>query len=208
MPIVDITGFTTDEVSKMKAIRLAIQQAFQVRWGFEELVTTTVNFLVDPSVEPSLALHAMARIYTKQFIKMDNAGRDVICDDVVLLMETYGEHSFNEAFSPGYNSMRGGFAPYELPFSNPTGKWEHDGAFVVHLTEDAVCDKIADYKGIEFDRTIVTVGKDEAFPGRVTQGMGGIQMYAGIDQPLYWGYKYLIRITKLDGTLIWENKQL
>ena len=90
----------------------------------------------------------MARIYTKQFIKMDDAGRD------------------------------------------------------------AVCDKIAHYKGIEVDGTMVTVGKDDAFPGRIAQVMGNIQMYAGIDQPFYWGYKYLIRITKLDGSLIWENKQL
>ena len=208
MPIVDITGYGANEVPQMQAIRLAIQEAFKARWDFDELGTTTVNFSVDPSVESSSEVHAVARICTKQFIKMDDAGRDAVCDEVVLLMEKHGGHTFNEAFPPGYKSMRGGFAPYQPPFSNPTGNWEYDGAFVVHLTDDANLVPIRDHRGIEIDGTLVTVGKDEAFPGHVVQSMGGIQMYAGIHQPMYWGYKYLIRITKLDGTLIWENKQL
>ncbi len=208
MPIVDITGFGADEVPQMQATRLAIQRAFKARWGFDELGTTTVNFSVDPSVEPSPDVHAMARIYTKQFLKMDNDGRDTVCDEVVLLMEEHGGHKFNEAFPPGYSSMRGGFKPYRPPFVNPTGNWEYDGPFQVHLTDDASFDKIAHYKGVQIDGTIVTVGKDASFPGRIAQSMGGIQMYVGIDQPMYWGYKYLIRITKLDGELIRENKQL
>ena len=44
MPIVDITGYGANEVSQMQAIRFAIQEAFKVRWGFDEHGTTTVNF--------------------------------------------------------------------------------------------------------------------------------------------------------------------
>ena len=109
MPIVDVSGFTADEVPQMKAIRGAIQEAFQERWGFERLDTTTVNFFVDPSVETSPDVHAMARVYTKQFLKMDDAGRDEVCWEVQRILEEQGGHTFNEAFPPGFASMCGGW---------------------------------------------------------------------------------------------------
>ena len=109
MPIVDISGFGNDEVEKMKNIRLAIKIAFARIWSFNDLDLdqTSVNFAVDPSVESSLEVHTMARIYTKQFIKMTDSERDEVCSLVCGLLERFGEHKFNEAFSPGYTSMQG-----------------------------------------------------------------------------------------------------
>jgi len=109
MPIVDITGFTAHEVPQMKVIREEIQKAFQGRWKFKRLETTTVNFLVDPSIETSPDVHAMARVYTKQFLKMDDASRDEVCWEVQRILEKHGGHTFNEAFPPGFSSMCGGW---------------------------------------------------------------------------------------------------
>ena len=94
-----------------------------------------------------------------------------------------------------------------MEFQNPTGNWSYEGPFQVHLTDDATFDKMPDRKNVQVDGTIITVGDDPAYAGRIEQGRGGIQLYAG-DQPFYFGYKYLIRLTKPDGELIWENKQL
>lgn len=115
MPIVDVTGFTADEVPRMNAIRQAVQAAFQERWGFERLDTTTVNFLVDPSIETSPDVHAMARVYTKQFIGMTDEQRDEVCWEVQRALEEHGGHTFNEAFPPGYNSMCGGWKEGRRP---------------------------------------------------------------------------------------------
>lgn len=110
MPIVDITGFTADEIPEMLVIRKVIQVAFKKRWDFNRLDTTTVNFLVDPSIDTSLGVHAMARVTTTQLNKMnDDAIRDV-CWEVQKLLEQHGNHTFNEAWPPGYtNIMCGGW---------------------------------------------------------------------------------------------------
>lgn len=109
MPIVDVSGYTAEEVPQMIAIRHAIQDAFQRRWGFERLDTTTVNFFVDPSVNTSPEVHAMARVYTMKFMDMTESRRNEVCDEVYRLLEKYGKHTFNEAFAPGYNPMCGGW---------------------------------------------------------------------------------------------------
>ncbi len=111
MPIVDITGFSTNEVEKMRAIRIAIQKAFQERWGLARLDETSVNFFTDPSIEPSPNNHCIARIYTKRFVTGSDEGRDRVCDIVHLLLETHGDHVYNEACAPGYSSMRGRWNP-------------------------------------------------------------------------------------------------
>ena len=111
MPIVDITGFTADETDAMDVIRFVIQVAFQKSWGFPRLDTTSINFLVDPSLTPSLKNHVIARVYTKKFIDMDDLGRDKVCEITYFLMEKYGGHEYNEAFPPGYKSMQGRWNP-------------------------------------------------------------------------------------------------
>ncbi|MCA9355186.1 hypothetical protein KC865_01385 [Candidatus Kaiserbacteria bacterium] len=115
MPIVDVTGFTADEVPQMKAIRHAVQTAFQKRWSFERLDTTTVNFLTDPSIETSPDIHAMARVYTMQFINMTEEQRDEVCWEVQRALEEHGGHTFNEAFPPGYKSICGGWKEGRRP---------------------------------------------------------------------------------------------
>ena len=110
MPIVDVTGLGADEVPQMQAIRSAVQQAFQERWGFERLDTTTVNFSVDPSAESSVDVHVMARVTTVQFSKMDDKGIFEACWEVQRLLEKHGDHTFNEAWPPGYpHIMCGGW---------------------------------------------------------------------------------------------------
>ena len=39
---------------------------------------------------------------------------------------------------------------------------------------------------------------------RIAQGIGNIQCYAG-EQPFYWGYNFVKKYTRPDGSLIWQN---
>lgn len=110
MPIIDVTGYGQQEVTVMVNIRTAIQEAFQKRWGFEHLDTTTVNFMPDPSILPSFDVHAMARVYTKKFCDMDTEEIKEVCWEVQRILEKHGKHTFNEAFAPGFpDVMCGGW---------------------------------------------------------------------------------------------------
>lgn len=115
MPIVTVTGLTADEVPQMKAIRHAVQTAFQERWGFDRLDTTDVKFSVDPSIETSIEEHVIGKVYTKQFVGMTDEQRDEVCWEVQRALEEHGGHTFNEAFPPGYNSMCGGWKKGHRP---------------------------------------------------------------------------------------------
>lgn len=117
MPIVDVTGFTADEVPQMLVIRKAIQVDFKNRWGFDRLDTTTVNFLTDPSIETSPEVHAMARVTTIKFDEMDDDDIREVCWEVQRALEQYGGHIFNEAWPPGYtNIMCGGWKEGHRPY--------------------------------------------------------------------------------------------
>jgi hypothetical protein len=92
-------------------------------------------------------------------------------------------------------------------FENPTGNWSYDGPFQAHIIAgDTNTSKIECYSGVQVNGTIIRVGENKSFTGRVAQGMGAIQMYAGIDQPFFFGYKYLIRVCRPNGQLIWQNR--
>lgn len=93
-------------------------------------------------------------------------------------------------------------------FENPTGNWSYDGPFQAHVTADANVSRLVRHDGVQIDGTIIRVGQDKRFPGRIAKGVGAIQMYAGIDQPFYFGYKYLIRLCRPNGQLIWQNHHL
>lgn len=89
-------------------------------------------------------------------------------------------------------------------FQNPTGNWSYDGPFEVHLVGDFELDNLNDIAGVTVNGKVVKVGLDPNYPGRITQGIGNVQCYAG-DQPFYWGYKFVEKYTRPDGSLIWQN---
>lgn len=94
----------------MHTMRAAIQEAYKDRWDLPRLDTTTVNFMTDPSIETSLDVHAMARVTTVQFNKMEDGSIREACWEVQRLLEQHGGHTFNEAWPPGYpHIMCGGW---------------------------------------------------------------------------------------------------
>lgn len=111
MQTVDVTGFGNDEEGIMKDIRLGIEKLFHDHLNFKDVDTIMVNFSVDPSIESSLEVPAIARIYTHQFIIMTDNERDVICHLVYSILERLGKHRYNMAFTPGYKSMQGRLNP-------------------------------------------------------------------------------------------------
>ncbi len=84
-----------------------------------------------------------------------------------------------------------------MSFQNPTGYWEHQGAYSVELTPEAETNRVPE--GVRVNGTVVTVEV-----GRVKQTMGGIQLYA-LEKPFYWGYSYIRCIRDGDGKLLWVN---
>jgi hypothetical protein len=82
-------------------------------------------------------------------------------------------------------------------FQNPSGYWEHDGAFSVELTLDA-------------DKSIIPLTAEvrgntvHVHNGRIKQTMGGIQLYSE-GSPFYWGYPRIKVIRDGDGNLLWVN---
>lgn len=96
---VDITGFTMDEVEKMKDLRSIIQREFIELFALSCFEDTVVNFTVDPSIESSLTNRCVASIHTEMLTNGTNEGRAAVCKIVEGLMEDYGGHTFNEAFA-------------------------------------------------------------------------------------------------------------
>jgi hypothetical protein len=82
-------------------------------------------------------------------------------------------------------------------FQNPSGYWEHDGAFSVELTSDA--DKSIVPPSAEVRGDTVHVRN-----GRIKQTMGGIQLYSE-GSPFYWGYPRIKAIRNGNGGLLWVN---
>ena len=94
---------------------------------------------------------------------------------------------------------------YTDGFQNPDGYWFHHGPFEVHLTEDAELDDVMNYAGLTIEDRVVKVGLDPNYPGRIKHSVGNIQCHAGNEQPFYWGYKFVEKYTRPDGSLIWQN---
>ena len=82
-------------------------------------------------------------------------------------------------------------------FKNPTGYWEHHGAFAIELTDDA--DKSIVPSSARVEGNIVRVAN-----GRIKQSMGGIDFYSG-DQPFGWGYPWVKMIKDGEGRTLWVN---
>lgn len=82
-------------------------------------------------------------------------------------------------------------------FRNPTGYWEHIGAFSIELTSDA--DKSIVPQNAEVQGDIVRVSN-----GRINQTIGGIQLYSG-EIPFFWGYGRIKIIRNGNGDLLWVN---
>ena len=82
-------------------------------------------------------------------------------------------------------------------FQNPSGYWEHDGAFSVELTKNA--DKNIIPSGTKIEGDVVIVDH-----GRIKQTMGGIQLYS-LERPFYWGYNLIKAIRDGAGNLLWVN---
>lgn len=93
-------------------------------------------------------------------------------------------------------------------FVNPTGGWSYEGRFWALVTTNATLTGPKSYEGVQVEGTFIRVGYDKRFPGHIAQGMGAIQLQAGIDQPFFFDYKHLIRLCKPNGHLIWENHDL
>lgn len=89
-------------------------------------------------------------------------------------------------------------------FQNPTGNWSYSGPFEVHLVGGLELVNLGDLSGVTVDGKVVKVGFDPNYPGRIAQVTGNIQCYAG-DQLFYWGYKFVKKYTRPDGSLIWQN---
>ena len=82
-------------------------------------------------------------------------------------------------------------------FKNPTGYWEHDGAFSVELVEDADTSIVPASATVQDN--VVSVQH-----GRVKQTMGGIQLRSH-EAPFYWGYNQMKCIRDGSGNLLWVN---
>ena len=82
-------------------------------------------------------------------------------------------------------------------FQNPSGYWEHDGAFSVELTPDT--DKSVVPSSAEVQGDIVRVRH-----GRIKQTVGGIQLYS-LESPFYWDYPRIKVIRDGDDNLLWVN---
>lgn len=92
-----------------------------------------------------------------------------------------------------------------IAFTNPTGNWSYAGPFQIHVIAGTDTSEVERYTGVQVNGTIISVGENKSFPGRIKQVVGGIQMYAGIDQPFFFDYKHLIRICRPSGQPIWQN---
>ena len=92
-------------------------------------------------------------------------------------------------------------------FKNPTGNWSYTGPFHAHVTNEPNLATLSQYPGIRVEGTIVRVGENTGYSGRIVQGIGAIQLYTG-DKPFYFGYKFLIRLCRPNGQLIWQNHHL
>lgn len=82
-------------------------------------------------------------------------------------------------------------------FQNPSGYWEHDGAFSVELVPEA--DKSIVPSSAEVEGDTVRVRH-----GRIKQTMGGIQLHS-YESLFYWGYPRIKVIRNGQGKLLWVN---
>lgn len=87
-----------------------------------------------------------------------------------------------------------------MAHKNPTGYWEHQGSYLVFLTDDAGMDYLP--VGARLVGGAEKTVRVEH--GRIKQVMGGIQFYAG-EQPFAWGYKFIKKICDGMGNVIWQN---
>ena len=84
-----------------------------------------------------------------------------------------------------------------MTFTNPTGYWGYNGAYVVLLTDDTATDRLPS--------SVLVHGKTvRVAHGLVTQSIGGIQFYAD-GQPFFWRYKFVKEVRDKNGKLIWQN---
>lgn len=90
-------------------------------------------------------------------------------------------------------------------FQNPTGNWSYEGPFIAHLTKDADVSCLKAMYGVVVRGQTVKMGFSPRHPGRVTQGVGNVQLYVG-EQPVCWGYDHVKQYTRPDGSLIWRNR--
>ncbi len=74
----------------------------------------------------------------------------------------------------------------------------YDGPYEVELWRNASHDVIPK----EF--TTISGNIVKVSTGKVHQGMGGIQLYAG-DKPFWWGYYFIKKITDYKGNILWKN---
>ncbi len=82
-------------------------------------------------------------------------------------------------------------------FTNPTGYWEHKGAFTVELAKGAQLNHVPDT--VSFNGNIAIIRH-----GRIKQSMGAIQMYS-YEQPFYWNYDHIRIIRDGNGHPLWVN---
>jgi len=90
-------------------------------------------------------------------------------------------------------------------FKNPEGHWSYEGPFHAHIRNLALPGITLSIEDVVIEGTIIRVGEHGLRRGRIEQGRGAIQLYAG-DQAFYLGYNYLIRLCRLNGQLIWRNR--
>lgn len=82
-------------------------------------------------------------------------------------------------------------------FKNPSGYWEHNGAFSVELVGGADKSIIPSSAQIRGNTVVVQ-------SGRIKQTIGGIQLYSQ-ESPFYWGYPWIKVIRDSEGNLLWVN---
>lgn len=105
MPIIDVSGLTTEEKDVKNKLRREIQKYFAKKLGIKE-DSTAVTFITDDTITDQE--HIIARLHSKSFMKMGQEELDEISDDVVAILEEAG-HPYNEAFPIPVMAMRGRF---------------------------------------------------------------------------------------------------
>ncbi len=106
MPIVNVTGLTTLGGVEKDEIRLGIQKVMKNHLADEvelELTDTKVTFVEDYSEQNDSP--AIAQVVSKYLQDMPQERRDLICDDIINVLEVAGK-PYNEAYPVAVLGMR------------------------------------------------------------------------------------------------------
>ena len=88
----------------------------------------------------------------------------------------------------------------------PKEKFFYKGPFQAHLTKEANTGHVDGTGGVSMKGNVVTFKSTKEIPGRIKMEHGHPVLFSGLSE-FYWGRRYLMKLTKLNGEVIWENPE-